>query len=387
MAIADTARAQLRHLLESTWGTTPASPLVDLRMTSESLVYNIATTQSEEIRSDRQVTDLPQTEFNAGGGFQFELSYGEYDDLLTGVMQNTWVTGTDTGAGALGDHQYNSTTQLVTAPAGTFTGVVPGVVVKVAGAAANNNGYHTVTAVAGDGSTVTLAAGSLGTTEDSIASTITWAFLKNGTTARSWTLEKEYNDITQFQSFTGMRVNTFNLEMATQAIVTGGFEFLGKASSIASATVGTGSPTVSQTNDVMNAMSNITAITEGGTSITGVQSLSLNVNNNLRAQNQIGSTAAAGVGTGRFEVTGDLVAYFQDATLINKYINNTSTSINVTLQDASGKRYLVALPNVKYSGGEVVVGGANQDVLVNLTYQAIMDSTDSITMVINRFVS
>lgn len=385
MTLADTSRAQLRHIAESTWGTTPASALTDLRITGESLTYSIGTVQSDEIRSDRQVPDVVQTSFAPEGAFNFEWSYAEYDAFLEGAFQSDWVTGSHTGAGAADDFKFDSSAQTITGQSGDFTGVVPGVYVKVTGAASNNNGTHEV-ASATD-TVITLVAGSLGTTEDSIAATVAWAFLRNGTTAKSFTLEKEFTDVTQFISFTGMRVEGFSLDVQSEQLITRSFDFQGKAAAIAATTVGTGGPTASQTNDVMNASVNVGNVQEGGTAIAGIQALSLAVANNLRGQTEVGQTARAGVGSGRCVVTGDLTAYFQDETLYSKYLDNTASSMHFRTTDAAGNQYLFTLPRVKYSDGDVVAGGPDQDVLVNLSYQAILDSTTGTTIQIDRFAA
>ena len=86
--MADTNRVQLKYIEETTWGTTPGTPtMTEIRMTSESLSYNIANIVSNEIRSDRQTTDLIQTGAEAAGGFNGELSYGSYDDQPVWHMQ------------------------------------------------------------------------------------------------------------------------------------------------------------------------------------------------------------------------------------------------------------------------------------------------------------
>ena len=82
----DSNRAGLAYLKEATWGTTPASALTDLRWTGESFSGGITTTKSAEIRSDRQTTDLILTGSEGSGGFNFELSYSDFDELLEGAL-------------------------------------------------------------------------------------------------------------------------------------------------------------------------------------------------------------------------------------------------------------------------------------------------------------
>lgn len=60
MVFSDTARSQLFFTEEVTWGLTPAVALDAVRFTGESLNFAIDNVQSNEIRSDRQITDLIQ---------------------------------------------------------------------------------------------------------------------------------------------------------------------------------------------------------------------------------------------------------------------------------------------------------------------------------------
>ncbi|MEP7118177.1 MAG: phage tail tube protein, partial [Acidobacteriota bacterium] len=60
-------------------------------MTGESLAFSLSKTESGEIRSDRQITDLIVTSASATGGVNFELSYKEFDDFIRAALQGSWV--------------------------------------------------------------------------------------------------------------------------------------------------------------------------------------------------------------------------------------------------------------------------------------------------------
>jgi hypothetical protein len=148
MALATANLAQLRYIVESTYGTTPATGNSNnLRMTGESLTFAVTSETSKEIRADRQVTDLVLTGASASGGFNFEQSYKEYDDLYEGVLQGSWVGANDvTGISAT-----ITLTNTITASAGTpFAGIVVGQQVKFSGFtnAVNNQPFTVLTASA-----------------------------------------------------------------------------------------------------------------------------------------------------------------------------------------------------------------------------------------------
>ena len=92
--MSDANRVQLAYVAESTFGEKEeGSDLQILRYNSESLKQDMATTISEEIRSDRQISDVARIGLSASGAIDFELSYGSHDDFLkAALMALSWST-------------------------------------------------------------------------------------------------------------------------------------------------------------------------------------------------------------------------------------------------------------------------------------------------------
>ena len=91
--MADTT--QLAYIKETEWGVTPTSPtLKKLRLTGESFTFNPETSTSTELNPTRDVRDVILTSAGASGGFNFELSYGTYDDIIASLFHNDWETNT-----------------------------------------------------------------------------------------------------------------------------------------------------------------------------------------------------------------------------------------------------------------------------------------------------
>ena len=89
--MADTT--QLAYIKETTWGTTPGTPVFQkLRLTGESFAYNPETVVSSELNPNRDVSDVILTSAGASGGFNFELSYGTFDDILASLLYADWST-------------------------------------------------------------------------------------------------------------------------------------------------------------------------------------------------------------------------------------------------------------------------------------------------------
>lgn len=87
-----TSRSKTAYVAETTFGTTPATPAFQaLRITSNNLANTPTRTTSSEIRADRQITEQVLTKLDTGGDLGIELSFGSFDDMMSGALQNTWV--------------------------------------------------------------------------------------------------------------------------------------------------------------------------------------------------------------------------------------------------------------------------------------------------------
>ncbi len=82
-----TDEASLAFGLQSACGT-PQTSLTSARYTSEALALTTQSTQSTEIRPDRNVSDLVRTQADVGGPIGFELSYGSFDLFIAGLLQS-----------------------------------------------------------------------------------------------------------------------------------------------------------------------------------------------------------------------------------------------------------------------------------------------------------
>lgn len=209
----------------------------------------------------------------------------------------------------------------------------------------------------------------------------TWAtdVLKNGNTQKSFTLEKtfEAGATDQYHRFTGAVANTMSLALQAGQIATGNFGFLAKGFSAGQAILSGATYVAANANPVINAASNFGSLSVTGASGIELTTLNLNITNNLRQQPVIGSIQSRGVSTGRFEVTGDLTAYFEDEDLYNLFLNGTAADLTFNLTDSLTNDYEFEIGNLKFETGEVIAGGNDQDVMVQLTFRGLYDGTDN----------
>jgi len=395
--LAASNRTQLAYKLEGSYptnfGALQSGNGTLVRITGETLDFQIKSEQSKELRSDRQVTDSILVGASAQGGFGFEVSYKEYDWLLESLAQSTY---TAFGTGGVGTAVASITLAAGLITAGTaptgndaFTTLAKGQWFSVRPAA---NATQTVkdyfygrvfrvsTVTPPTSTAITLDAATqintaIGGTTLSNAQ-ITTSKLVNGTAMKSYSLEVGHLDINQFRQYLGMIVSKVDMKIGVGSIITGTADFMGKTMALAQ-TTNMGTVAASQSFSPANAVKGVFDIFEGGSSITAttyIKSADMSFDNTLRSQEAVGVLGAAGIAAGTNKVTGKLECYFADATMYNKFINNTETSVAIPVLDTSGNGYVLVFPRVKYTAGKVNSTGLDQDNMMSLDFQASMDN-------------
>ena len=377
--MSDSSQVALAGIAEATWGTTPASALTAIRYTTESLAHRRQTERSDEVRSDRQVTDIFPVGSNADGGYDFEMSYGSHDLYYEGIFSGDFTAPVAIGPittidAAVGDNSFNDS------GSGFGTALVPGQWIQVQGFATGaNNGYFEI--VSATTAKIIVTGGTLITEAVGPSVSIEASTLTNGITKKHITIEKNFVDKTQFYAFQGCRMNTLTLNIASRSKVTGSFGIIGKHGLLAQATAGSGAYTAANTNKVLTASANVGKLLEGGAVLgTGVfvQTLEANLSSNLRVVDGVGQEAAVEVGLGRFTVEGTLTALFEDEVLFDKYLNSTESSLSVVLTDADGNTMVLSFPAIVYTNGDVVGSGNDNEVVADLSWEAKMHSTQGV---------
>lgn len=197
-----------------------------------------------------------------------------------------------------------------------------------------------------------------------------------GTALKSFTLECFFSDIGQYATLTGARVSQLTLNVKAEDKVTGTIDFMGMVADLGNATLGTGAATAAPATDILS-VNDLATFEEGGTSIEFME-FSVTINNN--AANQPVASAGAtsslgGIRYGRFEVTGTLKVYLEDRALVGKFLDDTASDFLLGLADAAGNHLNLQLPRIEYTDGGFDAQGNDQDVTVDLPYQAVMDPT------------
>lgn len=378
---ADSNRLKVSYWEETTYGEAPTSnpTLTDLRIVSENLRQDTQSIVSNEIRPDRQRADLIRTGIQVLGSLGIELSYDashrkfmEYGLLSSGF--STAVVVTDA---TISFAVSSGGTQVISDSNSGFGSITVGSWVTVTGADDANNGTFKVKVAAAGAITVTNASGTLQVAGSNITVT-QLAQIVNSTTLTTAYFEKHYTDIDEFAYYTGCAFNTFGLTTGLQQIITGTFDLIGKKETSAATTLGDGTNTAGGTDQVMNTIDHITAIYENETALDVTQ-FDFSLNNNLRNRLQLGVLGPCGVGVGSIDITGTLQKYLESETVIDKYLNWTDTSLAIICADSNNQTYVFDFPRVKFTSGQRVGGGVNQDILADLNWTAYRDETEGIT--------
>lgn len=304
---ADTSSAGLAYGVQTDCGV-PQTGLTAMRFTSSDLQFGAESIQSEQIRADRNVSDLIRTSTTVGGNIGFELAYEDFDSFIQAAMGSA-------------------------------------------------------TALDGAGTAI-----------------------DNGTTKKYFTFEDSVtaSGTTYYRQFTDCEINTLTLNIEQGAILAGEIGVIGRQATESTTSIDANGYTPAGTNPVYNAVSMVSAIEVNGAPVGEVQSLTLEINNNMREQRAIGSQGPAGVGSGQFVVTGSMTIYFSNNTMYNIFLQDQDFSFFLELDDnsgtTSGNKLSFKMGKVKFGNVTRSIPGNNQDVLLVADYQAIYDSVQDSTL-------
>lgn len=208
-------------------------------------------------------------------------------------------------------------------------------------------------------------------------------------TAQSFTFETGFEDVDQYYLADGMRIGTIGLNIAANSILTGSYGLQGRASTRQNESkLGNAPYTSLQTTStpVANATVNVGKIAMNGEELaTAVQSIAINGTNNLRDQMAVGYKFPAGIGAGRMEISGSLVAYFADGSLWDKFIDHETVAVSFPLTDVLGNHYEFTVPAANFSTDTVNPAGGNQDIMENMEYTAKRDPVTDCQFQIDRY--
>ena len=264
MAIQNAVEVDIQYIPETTWGVTPGTPqMIQMRRVSSSLNLQKDTFESNEARIDRNIAGFRHGVKRVGGDLVTELSQQSFDDFIEATLGGTWDTEVSKSDSDFTSMAATNGSSVFTAGSSTWAaeGFVVGDVMTFANLseAGNNAVRYTIVTLAGAVATVVPA-------PTTMSADSSFTVVRNGrkclvgTTKRSFTIEQQYPGVTQYQVFTGCRMNTMAWSMPPTGMVGVTFGTIGKDMAALTGSALDATPTAANTNELLAALNGSLAI-------------------------------------------------------------------------------------------------------------------------------
>ncbi len=352
------ANSSVYYVKEEVCGVTPENPVFkELRRTSGNMQLTKDTLESNELDGNRDRSDVRLGQNQASGEFGIEMSFTSHDDFYAAAIGGEFTPGQTQGG-------LNITVDPVgktfSADSGDFTlAYKVGDLVSFAGLTGNNAKPFVATEV----TATVLTAGNLpddyleaetGTSDALSAST---AVIDDICT--SFTILENYPDLEGgpdiYTITRGVKVTGWSFTLAVNSNNTGSFSMLGLNQEV-NALLPAGA--TFEDLDKTQVYSGVDGtIYEGGAVLGYVNSADSSLDTEASAQFALGNDYAAFIEQGRVLSSLTLGTFFTSYTLLEKFINETPSSIDLLMESVDGSM-LFSYPRVKYTSGTPDVSGS-----------------------------
>ena len=210
-------------------------------------------------------------------------------------------------------------------------------------------------------------------------------------TKQSFTMETRFTDVNKSFQHTGQRTGSFSVAVNAGEIVKGSIAVQGRETIPTNDSVIGESPyTVLDTTatEIFNATSNVGDITKDGEALTtAIMSLEINGEANLREQRAVGEKFPAGIGYGRFSMSGTINAYFKDFTFFTAFIEHETVALAFDFECLDHNRVFWRIPAVKITANPIAPEGIDTDVMEPMEWSAQRDPVYETMLMLDRFSS
>lgn len=306
-------------------GAVPANPAFMLaRLASESLNFQPTTITSPELDPSGQVRDTILTGAQTTGAVELPLSRHTYfDDALAATFRNAWGTGTK-----------------------------------------------------GDGSGPPPVTSAVGANE-----------LIPSQDLSLYMLEKRFPDPTSgylYHRVNNAAVARTSISIAPGREVTASIEYSGGTLETSS-TIITGATYVDPGTRPIFTAPEVSEITIAGvTNALCFNDLTMEFNSNVRGIECIGTLGFKEQVLGRFETIIRGAAYFVSNDFLDYLINQSEFAATIQVDDPAGNAYSFFFPRCRMTAAGANAAGTNQDIISNVTIQALYDPTRLYTVMVTR---
>lgn len=380
MAKATGAQTSIAYVVESVWGTTPASPAMkELRCKSESIDLVKGAVKSGELKSHRMAQNLIHGMHEVGG--EIACEFGNYlDDWLEAALFGQLAASVI----KLGQFHKSFTVERrlhTIHHAFQHPGIRPnGLKLSLKPDPAIAEISFPVV-----GKTLVTDADALGGPQDWLVNDITppvigdsQVIVDTGTVnpavgdtfmiyKTSAPTEVRSEQIYTVSAFAASTI-TFAPNLDANLVDNDILHFIRPATVVSSA-------------DPMNSFGG--ALTEGGSAIAIATGLDLEVSQNIDPAKTIGSNLPQELVESEATVKGTLRVYVENLTLFNKFLNETLSTLQVAIT-GGGVTYTWLLPRIKYTGAKINKPADGKSIIQELPFEALYDTTEGTSLKITK---
>lgn len=371
-------QVRVAFIEESAYGETPvAGDFQTARFTSETLSGTPETTESQQIRTDRMSSGQVTTGLTLAGDLNIELAKEDaIDDFFESAMYNVWQT----PAAVTIDLTIDNTAKTLDRTGGDFNiDVRIGDFLTLTGFAASGNNVQVQVASIVSATQIKYIGPTGMSDETGSGTTFKVAdYIEIGTTKKSFSMEKAFLDLTDKAiNYKGMIASGFSLSVAYGSLITGAFNFSGNDYSPVDAAGDfiTDGRTITPpaTSQTFNGSVDMPIIANDATGVFQeagfcIQSVDINLNNNLTAQTCIGFTAPQDYSEGTAAIENSISAYLSDGnwSFLSKKLSQEPFALGFQLKN-SGGFYGFYIPALQVSFDDPAGAGINQDVILSMS--------------------
>jgi len=172
-----------------------------------------------------------------------------------------------------------------------------------------------------------------------------------------FTLEHGFTDLgtAQYFAYLGCKVSQFSMSIGGDQELVGNLTVTGS-----NRTIGAASFDATPETPSFARLKNFQAsIKEGGSAISNVTSVDFSLNWNVDSSQYVigGGGVLGAIPDGVMTISGTINALFEDMVMLNKAINGTESSLEVTLTDSADSTAIIKFPELKYAEDFPIING------------------------------
>jgi hypothetical protein len=202
---------------------------------------------------------------------------------------------------------------------------------------------------------------------------------KTGKVLNTITIEEWHSDTSVGFVSTGIFADKLSLKFPVKGFVTMNASLEGFNQTVTTTAL-SATPTVPVAENPFVMVS--ATLLEGGAAIAVLTAVDINIDNGATGVEVLGALTPVGYTPGISKVSGTISGYILNNTLINKFFNQTSTSISVQCTDGTNTLTFL-LPHVVYTGLKKSVSGQSA-VVFQMPFVALWDSVALTNLVITQ---